>query len=191
MKSGTENKLKFKALKRRLGLPLWQVIGLLETLWRVTNDNAPAGDIGKLTNEEIAAAMEWAGEADELVCVLIEHRWLDEDSEFRLVVHDWSHHVSNFIKGNFVQHKKQFADQVAKERARESAKDVPRDIPPKLLRVHGGTSHLPTYLPSLPKEYKERLPPFFLNLSILQRAELPGMSGSNSSTPARKIMRAT
>ncbi len=86
MKTGTESKLKFKKLQRRLKLPLWQAVGLLETLWRVTERNAPAGDIGRLSNEDIAAAIEWDGDADELVATLVATGWLIRDVHGRLML---------------------------------------------------------------------------------------------------------
>lgn len=116
MKEGTENKLKFKKLKRRLSMPEWQVIGLLEAIWKLTRSSAPEGDIGRFSNEDIAAGIEYDGDADELVNHLVETCWLDEDEEFRLIVHDWSDHVPTYMKGQMKRYKKQFADRAAKER---------------------------------------------------------------------------
>jgi hypothetical protein len=120
MKTGTESKLKFKQLKRRLKLPLWQAIGLLETLWRATEANTPEGDIGRLTDEEIASALEWEGDASELVAALIDCRWIDPDEEFRLIIHDWSVHCPNHLKGALAKHKREFADLAAKQRAKQN-----------------------------------------------------------------------
>lgn len=109
MKIGTTEKLKFKNLQRRLKLPLWQAVGLLETIWKVAYRNAPAGDIGRLPNDEIAAAIEWAGDADELVKVLVETRWFDADPVHRLLVHDWEEECEGWLRANFERYKKQFA----------------------------------------------------------------------------------
>lgn len=122
MKLGTDSKIKFLDLKRRLGLRLWQTTGLLETLWQVTYRNAPAGDIGRISDDSIAAALEWEGPADELINALVEFGWLDRDDEFRLVVHDWSEHVAQHLKGGFAKHGKKFADQVVKSRGEVPAK---------------------------------------------------------------------
>lgn len=116
MKSGTENKMKFKVLQRRLGLRHYECVGLLEALWNATVHNAPLGNIGKLTNEEIAAVIDWGGDADELIEALVATRWLDVDQEFRLIIHDWSEHAPNFLKGGMVRAEKTFADVVAKSR---------------------------------------------------------------------------
>jgi len=118
MKKDTVSKVKFKRLQRHLKLPLWQTIGLLESLWHCALTNAPDGDIGRLSNDDIAAAIEWEDDADNLVNALVQTGWLDTDDQFRLIVHDWSQHVPNFLKGAYEKHEKQFADEVAKQRAK-------------------------------------------------------------------------
>lgn len=122
MKKDAPTKSKFRTLKRRLGKPHYAVVGVLESLWLATQIDAIDGAIGKLSNEEIAAAIEWDGDADLLIQTLVDTGWLDADPEFRLVVHDWSEHVPTFVKGAFEKHKKLFADQVAKQRPRQGAK---------------------------------------------------------------------
>lgn len=143
MKAGTETKLKFKALKRKLGLSLWQITGLLESLWRATEHNSPAGDIGKLTNDEIASAIEWEGDANDLISALVEFRWLDPDTDFRLVVHDWSDHAPNYLKGAFAKHGKVFADQYAKQRAKQD--ETSGKIVPSNVLGHGATNPILSY----------------------------------------------
>jgi hypothetical protein len=117
MKAGTDSKLKFAGLKRQLKLPFWQVVGVLEAIWHVALRNAPAGDVGRLTNEEIASAIEWDGDADELIAALVKSRWLDTDPEYRLIIHDWSEHCPNYLKGGYTNGHKKFADVAARERA--------------------------------------------------------------------------
>jgi hypothetical protein len=109
MKIATIEKLKFKNLQRRLKLPLWQAVGLLESLWKMAYRNAPAGDIGRLSNDEIAAAIEWEGNADDLVEALVETRWLDSDSVHRLLIHDWENECESWLRGNFEKHGRKFA----------------------------------------------------------------------------------
>lgn len=123
MKEGTENSVKFKKLKRRLSLPEWQVIGLLEAIWKLTRNSAPEGDIGRFDNEDIAASIEYEDDPDELIRHLVECGWLDEDEEYRLIVHDWSEHVPTYLKGNFAKRQKLFADQDAKQRTKHGAKE--------------------------------------------------------------------
>jgi hypothetical protein len=130
MKQGVENTMKFKKLKRRLRLPYWQVVGLLESIWKLGLTSAQAGDIGRYSNEDIAAAIEYEGDADEIVDVLVNCEWLDADPEFRLIIHDWSEHVPTYLKGNFSGRKKSFADVIAKQRAKRPAKQGANSVTP-------------------------------------------------------------
>jgi hypothetical protein len=130
MKSGATEKVKFAKLKRRLGLAHWQVVGVLESVWLFTLRNAPAGDIGKFSDEDIAAGIEWSGDPEEFVTALIECSWLDRCPENRLVVHDWSEHAPNYLKGAMHRHGRGFvhgAKDGAKEGAGQGAKDVHKD----------------------------------------------------------------
>lgn len=141
MKAGTESKLKFMGLKRQLRLPFWQVVGVLEAIWHTTLRNAPDGDIGRLSNEEIAAAIEWDGDADELVAALVKSRWLDTDADFRLIVHDWSEHCPNYLKGGYQNGHKKFADVAARERAK-----MPKSDGAKLPSLDTSLATEPSYL---------------------------------------------
>lgn len=91
--------VKFKKLKRRLRLSQWETIGLLESVWQFAITDAKLGDIGRHSNEDIAASIEWDKDADELVEALVDCGWIDAHSEHRLVVHDWHEHAPKFLKG--------------------------------------------------------------------------------------------
>jgi hypothetical protein len=125
MKKGTQALMKYKKLKRRLDLPLWQVNGLLESLWQITAESAPRGDIGKFSNEDIAAAMEYGGDEEKLIFELTDCEWLDPSDRYRLVVHDWPDHCPNYIKGN-IEHKGGFATADPKDRPKGHPKDTPK-----------------------------------------------------------------
>ena len=101
MKKQTTSHTKFKRLKRRLGLPDFQIVGILESLWHLTANEAPAGDIGKLSNEDIGSYMEWAGSDDELINHLVSSGWVDRDEKYRLIVHDWGDHCPAYIHAKF------------------------------------------------------------------------------------------
>ena len=99
MKQGTTSKLKFKKLRRALGdLPLYQAVGILESLWQLTAADAPLGDIGRFSNDDIAMSVEWKGDPDELIEALVATRWLDKSDEHRLVIHHWDQHVPRYLK---------------------------------------------------------------------------------------------
>lgn len=101
MKHQTPSLAKFKKLMRRLGFSkVRETMGLLEALWLLTQSSSPRGDIGsKLDNEDIAIELEWDGDPDFLVDSLVETRWLDRCSKYRLVVHDWADHAPRFVHG--------------------------------------------------------------------------------------------
>ena len=109
MKHGATSKLKFKKLDRALGdLPQYQVVGLLESLWQFTAADAPLGDVGKFTNEDIATAIDWKGDPDKLIEALVETGWLDESDEFRLVVHHWHEHCPDYLRKRIQRRGKSF-----------------------------------------------------------------------------------
>ena len=99
VKHSTPDSMKFKRLKRRLALPTYQVVGLLELLWIATQKNSPRGDIGRFDDEAIAVELDWAGCPAELIKALVETGWLDADPIHRLLVHGWSEHAPRYIHG--------------------------------------------------------------------------------------------
>lgn len=98
MKSGTPSHIKTKKLKMLLKLPLWQVVGILESLWHFAGDCADDGGVGRYSNEDIAAYMEWDGDPDELINAFVHCRWLDPHPVHRLVVHDWEDERPYYIE---------------------------------------------------------------------------------------------
>jgi len=75
-----------------------QAIGHLELLWHMTAKYAIQGDIGKWTNEQIADACAWDGDADLFIKSLVQSGWLNEHPEYRLVVHDWAEHADQSVR---------------------------------------------------------------------------------------------
>lgn len=88
---------KMKRLCRRLDIPLWQGVGLLESIWHLTAREAPRGDIGKLSDEDIALAIDYRGDESKLIEALIASGWLDRDPVERLVIHDWADHTDDAV----------------------------------------------------------------------------------------------
>src|SRR5512139_2159760 len=98
MRHDADRRLKFRLLQRRLQLPSWQIKGLLTAIWHFTIENAPRGDIGRFTDEEIAVGIEYDGDAAQLIEGLVSTRWLDRCRTYRLVVHDWHEHCEVFVR---------------------------------------------------------------------------------------------
>lgn len=129
MKNGTECKLKFKQLQRRLKLPLWQARGLLDTLWQFVATNCPTGDVGRFTNEEIAVGIDWQDDPDELVAALTSCRWLDVcDDRRRLIVHDWPEHCEHEVHKQLAKKAEAFADGTLPSLSRLTREERPEII---------------------------------------------------------------
>lgn len=89
---------KLAALCRRLKIPRGYAVGILESLWFFTATQAPRGDIGRWSDEEITAAIDVPLDPAALVSALVSTRWLDACAVHRLVVHDWSHHCDQTVR---------------------------------------------------------------------------------------------
>ena len=99
MKSGALTSVKLMRLKRALGLTQYQAVGLLECLWHFTAHNTPDGGIGKYTDDDIAAVLEWEGAATELITALVESGWLDRHEDGSIWIHDWLEHCPTWVRG--------------------------------------------------------------------------------------------
>lgn len=88
---------KMKRLCRNLDIPTYAGVGLLESLWHLAARETPQGNIGKLSNEDIALAFDWRGDEDKLITALVDSGWLDEHETHRLVIHDWHEHADDGV----------------------------------------------------------------------------------------------
>lgn len=103
---------KLKRLVRALKVPQYAAVGILESLWHLTAREAPEGNIGKLSNEDIAAWIDWQGDADGLIAALVTAGWLDEIQVDRLVVHDWHEHADDATKKAIARQKEKVSGNV-------------------------------------------------------------------------------
>jgi len=89
---------KIRRLAVILEIPWPQAIGLCGLLWRFTAKHAPTGEIGRHDDEEIAAALEWPGDAADVLEAMLTCRLLDGVSgPVRFVVHDWPDHAPRYV----------------------------------------------------------------------------------------------
>lgn len=110
MKRGTEAKVKFKMLQRALNMETWQVRGLLDSIWEFAATNAPAGDIGRHTDDEIAIGIGFGGEIGAVIEALVKTKWLDRHDEHGLVIHDWPEHCENSVHASIARKRLLFCD---------------------------------------------------------------------------------
>lgn len=73
-------------------------VGHLELLWHFTAKQAPAGDVGRWADDEIAEACDWDGDPAAFVDALVAARWLDPCPTHRLIVHDWHEHADDALR---------------------------------------------------------------------------------------------
>lgn len=90
---------KIQQLADALQVPFYGAVGILELLWHFTAQNAPRGDVGRWSDEEIARAVRWPDcTSSVLISGLISSKFLDMSKKYRLVVHDWAEHCEQSVK---------------------------------------------------------------------------------------------
>lgn len=115
MKHQTINLVKFKALQKRLAAPMCHVVGYLETLWIFCQIQAQDGELSRYSPLEIAGWIDYPGDPQTFVDALVETRWLDRVGD-RLLVHDWSEHKPNWLRG--VEAKRRGKDELGADPSR-------------------------------------------------------------------------
>lgn len=96
MKVGTTTHPKFRSLMRRLALPQYAVVGLLESLWTLAGQFADDGDLTRFDAHAVADYAGYDGDAEALLTALVECRWLDRIDD-RLLIHDWDDHCPDYV----------------------------------------------------------------------------------------------
>ena len=99
MLDGAFTSPKIRRLAAILEIPWPHALGLAGLLWRFAAKHAPTGEVGRHDDEEIAAFLEWPGDAVDLVAALTRCRLLDAvDGPARLLVHDWPDHAPRYVE---------------------------------------------------------------------------------------------
>ena len=116
---------KTKKLARLLGVSLPAAVGHLHYLWWWALDFAQDGVLDKYDAEDIADAMQWEGDADQLVEALLSSGYID-DTDDGLVVHDWAEYAGKLLERR------------AKDRARKRAAAEAAGVPSSIRRNSDG-----------------------------------------------------
>lgn len=82
------------ALAKDLGVRRNEAWGALTTLWLWALEHAQDGQLGHLTDREIAAGAGWHGNAARFVLAINTHGWLDDDG----YIHDWHDFAGRLIE---------------------------------------------------------------------------------------------
>ena len=116
MLDGAFTSPKIRRLAVILDLPWPHALGLAGLLWRFCAKHAPTGEIGRHDDEEIAAALEWPGPAEDLVAALVRCRLLDRTSgSVRLIVHDWPDHAPRYVSATLKRRGAKFSPHYDRE----------------------------------------------------------------------------
>lgn len=107
---------KSKRLKRKLNVSIHEVVGILHFFWHWAIKYAEDGDITKFSSEDIADAIEFDGDADNLIQSLIESGFVDEVDGNR-IIHDWFDYG-----GKLILWRRKEADRLKKYRADKTKK---------------------------------------------------------------------
>ena len=89
MKKDVYDQVRFDKLSEALGLPLYQVVGVIQTLSDKCLNNALWGDIGRLEDKDIARLIRWEHDPARLIDALLESGWLVRHDRMRLYFPDW------------------------------------------------------------------------------------------------------
>jgi hypothetical protein len=106
---GTLTHRKTRRLANALDIPVPCALGVLEALWHLTASQAPAGDIGRLSDQDIADEILWPNDAGVLVAALVAVGSLDTHETHRLVVHDWEQHCDQAVRRKLGRNDMKFA----------------------------------------------------------------------------------
>ena len=116
---------KTKKLARLLCVSLPAAVGHLHYLWWWALDFAQDGVLDKYDGEDIADAMQWDGDASQLIDALISSGHIDE-TDHGLVVHDWAEYAGKLLERR------------AKDRARKRAAAEAAGVPSSVRRSSSG-----------------------------------------------------
>ncbi len=108
----TTTLLKFQRLAKRLGIPAYATLGVLETLWQYVHLQAQ-DEIGvRFSPGDVELIIGWDGAPGVLEAALLEFRWLDRDGDGALIIHDYPANMPPFVR-------KRFERKAAKKREKE------------------------------------------------------------------------
>jgi hypothetical protein len=99
VKHQTISTVSFKALSKRLGLPLWQTVGLLESLTLFCLHNCRDGVLSAFSELEISAWLEYDEDEVGVLDALMQTGWVQRGDDGVLRLRDWDDNKPNWLKG--------------------------------------------------------------------------------------------
>ena len=135
---------KTKKLARLLDISLPTAVGHLHYLWWWALNYAQDGTLEKYDGYDLADAMQWAGDPDQLVEALISAGYIDDTDE-GLALHDWGEYGGKLL------------EQKMKDRERKRTPSTSARTPKKLRDNSDGTPAETAKKPSVDKKRKEEI----------------------------------
>lgn len=130
---GTDRHPKTRKLCRKLGIPTPAAVGHLHMFWWWAMDFAQDGDISKYGPDDIADAVEWPGDSEQLFDALIDVGFIDK-TETGHEIHDWYAYA-----GRLIETRKKDAERKRKSRdERKAAADKSKGSPADIQRTDEG-----------------------------------------------------
>ncbi|WP_342419835.1 hypothetical protein [Paenibacillus sp. FSL H8-0168] len=130
---GTDRHPKTRKLCRKLGISTPAAVGHLHMFWWWAMDFAQDGDISRYGPDDIADAIEWEGDSEQLYSALVEAGFIDE-TETGHEIHDWYAYA-----GRLIETRKKDADRKRRDREkRKAAADLSAGCPPDIPRTDEG-----------------------------------------------------
>jgi hypothetical protein len=149
MKRGTTEHPKMKKFARLIKMPVFAAVGIMEMLWHWTAKFAPAGDIGRFDDADIAEAVAWPSDrtTDELIQAMIGSGWVERmDGESRLYIHDWHEHADDTVNMSLARDTKFFANGVMPKLSRLSNDEKRRIEDAFKALAESGQAHKCTFM---------------------------------------------
>lgn len=104
---------KLKELAREMRLKPVYVMGHLHALWHTALEQQEDGDLSSWSDELIAEASEFTGDAPQYVRLLQKHRWLDGK-----LIHDWLDYAGLYLKNKYRTSNRKKLDSIWKTHSR-------------------------------------------------------------------------
>lgn len=86
---------KMVKLSRNLSRNRYETIGILHMFWWWALDNASNGQLDGIEPEDLAIAIQWDGEPNQLFDALVDCGWIEQD---RKTIHDWFSYAGKLIE---------------------------------------------------------------------------------------------
>ncbi|WP_181469954.1 DnaD domain-containing protein [Paenibacillus sp. MDMC362] len=117
---------KTRRCARKLDVSIPTMVGHLHMLWWWAMDYAPDGELTKFEHDDIADAMQFDGDPDLLVRVLIDAKFIDQIND-ELQIHDWFDYAGRLLEKREQNNERKRRSREKKKKSEGSHAPVTRD----------------------------------------------------------------